>query len=100
MDDEKHKAQNDGEKKFDPRGKWTDFSDYIVADIWHHHLHVLDWRVPCLQYLLNMTTSEVQLERVLTDTTYVGELGGKRIIVIKHLKWFISFLQVYEEYQV
>lgn len=47
-----------------------------------------------------MTTSEVQLERVLTDTTYVGELGGKRIIVIKHLKWFISFLQVYEEYQV
>lgn len=29
MDDEKHKEQNDGEKKsrsyFDPRGKWTDF---------------------------------------------------------------------------
>lgn len=35
MDDEKHKEQIDGEKKFDPR---TDFSDHIiVAD-----LHVLD----------------------------------------------------------
>lgn len=31
MYDEKHKEQIDGEKKFDPRGKWTDFSDHIIV---------------------------------------------------------------------
>lgn len=31
MDDEKHKEQIDGEKKFDPRGKWTVLSDHIIV---------------------------------------------------------------------
>lgn len=85
---EGHKEQNDEENKFDPRGICTDsFHHIIVADYWHHRLHVLDDKGHFLRYFVydnirGPTGMCIDENNIL----YVGELGGKSVNVIKYLK--------------